>query len=471
MVKVIWAVLWLATFIAAKLHPVRLGNQHLRDSSWVTLDGHRVAILTNPSGIFADTLEHIVDVMAAKDSEYSYELVAIFGPEHGFRGEKQAETSDPAVPYIDQATGLPVYSAYALSVEEMSDIFISMNITAVVVDMQDVGVRLYTFVWTMYNVMNATAYATNPHINTRHQTSMKFVICDRPNPLGGDLVDGPVIDMDCCSSGYGLAPIPHIHGMTMGELGSLFYSNYLSGNYSLEVVKTTGWERRHTWMDIIHLNSVLPWVPPSPNIPTPTTVFAFASTVFLEATSVAEGRGTTTPFELFGAPFVPKPQLLAEKLNGFCAASTSISGNNKHVEACARAAYFQPTFSKYNNTVVPGIQWLTSQRRDDASCAFSDTESETNRSSTDTAMDRTPFLTATVILRNFMELAEPRDAFAWDGSWFGHPGTELIDEYAGTPLYREMLENMSLSPETIYAYFVPQSEEFRRFRQPYLLYH
>ena len=128
----------------------------------------------------------------------SYELVAIFGPEHGFRGEKQAETSDPAVPYTDNATGLPVYSAYALSVEQMSDLFISQNITSVVVDMQDIGVRLYTFIWTMYNVMNATTLASTvvtnslSSVNLGDRSGMKVIVCDRPNPLSGVLVDGPL---------------------------------------------------------------------------------------------------------------------------------------------------------------------------------------------------------------------------------------------------------------------------------------
>jgi uncharacterized protein YbbC (DUF1343 family) len=455
MATVLLAISLLLCLVSAK---VELGNQHLRDSSWSTIQGHRVAILTNPSGVFADSLEHIVDVMAVEDSKNDYDLVAIFGPEHGFRGEKQAETSDPAVPYVDQATGLPVYSAYALSVEEMADIFVTMNISAVVVDMQDVGVRLYTFVWTMYNVQNATAQATNSQRSV-HQSSMKFVILDRPNPLGGDLVDGPVVDMDCCSSGYGLAPIPHVHGMTMGELGTLFYANYLPGNYSLDVVKTTGWHRQNSWTDLIHMGNTLPWVPPSPNIPTPTTVFAFASTVFLEATTVAEGRGTTTPFELFGAPFVSDPQELARRLNAFCAS------DGAGAPACARAAYFQPTFSKYNYTAVPGVQWLTSQRQDDASCSASGADKAAKGK-----IYRTPFLSATVILRSFMELAEPKDSFVWDGSWFGHPGTELIDDYAGTPDYRLMLGDSSLSAEDIYYHFQPQAEEFRAFRKPFLLY-
>jgi len=445
---------------------VQLGNQQLRDSSWETLDGHRVAILTNPSGIFADTLEHIVDVMAAEDSAHAYDLVAIFGPEHGFRGEKQAETSDPAVPYIDQATGLPVYSAYALSVEDMADIFVANNISAVVVDMQDVGVRLYTFVWTMYNVMNATAFATDPRGNTS-RAPMKFVICDRPNPLGGELVDGPVVNMECCSSGYGLAPIPHVHGMTIGELGSLFHINYLPGLYELEVMRVTGWRRRDSWMDMVNQGCTLPWVPPSPNIPTPTSVLAFASTVFLEATSVAEGRGTTTPFELIGAPFVSDTQALATRLNSFCA----VAGGNGR--ACARAAYFQPTFSKYNGTVVPGIQWLTSQQHDATSCAASSvsvSSLDEDRSDEQKLLYRTPFLVATEILRSFMVLAEPREAFVWDGSWFGHPGTELIDDYAGTPEYREMLNDFQISPKQIYSHFQPQAEQFRRFREPFLMY-
>ena len=122
---------------------------------------------------------------------------------------------------------------------------------------------------------------------------------------------------------------------------------------------------------------------------------------------------------------------------------------------CARAAYFQPTFSKYNNTVVPGVQWLTPQQQSNLQIQFTSSS---------------PFLSATIILRSFMMLANPKDAFQWDGSWFGHPGIELIDDYAGTTLYRNFLNNFSMTPEDINNYFHQDVEDFKLFRKPYLLY-
>jgi uncharacterized protein YbbC (DUF1343 family) len=196
------------------------------------------------------------------------------------------------VVYIDSVTGLPVYSAYSLSAENITRVIVAYNITAIVVDMQDVGVRLYTFIWTMLKVMQAAAGSSS---------GIRFIICDRPNPLGGLLVDGPLLNVSCCSSGYGLAPITHIHGMTIGELALFFNAEGLiSPSLSrLEVLPVVGWVRSMSWGE-----TGLQWVPPSPNIPTPASAVAYAGSVFLEATTISEGRGTTTPFQMFGAPFL-----------------------------------------------------------------------------------------------------------------------------------------------------------------------
>lgn len=147
--------------------------------------------------------------------------------------------------------------------EAIAALIIEMNITTVLVDMQDVGVRLYTFIWTMYNVMEAS-FSVNAG---RASGAVRMVICDRPNPLGGEVVDGPLLNMSCCSSGYGKASITHVHGMTMGELSLLFQDQlmrqYQTQSASVEVVvyKMDGWERSMSWAD-----TQLPWVPPSPNV-------------------------------------------------------------------------------------------------------------------------------------------------------------------------------------------------------------
>ena len=246
-----------------------------------------------------DTMTLIVDEMSQDER---LQVVAVFSPEHGFRGDKQAETGDPLF-YIDKPTGLPVFSAYNMTAEQMSKVLQDMNIEAVLIDMQDVGVRLYTFVWTMYALMEGASLL-------HHSTSSAgpkpiVVITDRPNPLGGELVDGPLVNMSCCASGYGRLPIPFLHGMTIGELGLLFNSVFKIPSDDVIVVKMLHWERHMTWTSFQEANSVFPpWIPPSPNLPTVMSAHAYGATVFLEATTVAEGRGTTTPFTLFGAPFL-----------------------------------------------------------------------------------------------------------------------------------------------------------------------
>jgi uncharacterized protein YbbC (DUF1343 family) len=224
-----------------------------------TITGHRIAILTNPTGVFVDSMEHIVDVMAA---EQFLDVVAVFGPEHGFRGEKQAETGDEIM-YIDEATQLPVFSAYNMDPPEITQVLIDMNITMVLVDMQDVGVRLYTFIWTMYDVMTAAA---SPTLNS----AVSFVITDRPNPLGGLLVDGPLLNMSCCASGYGLYPITHIHGLTIAELALLFNKAVHLPAANIITIPMRNWRRHMTWTE-----TGLPWIPPSPNVPTPHTAVAY----------------------------------------------------------------------------------------------------------------------------------------------------------------------------------------------------
>lgn len=225
--------------------------------------------------------------------EETLDIVAIFGPEHGFRGEKQAETGDNLV-YIDEQTKLPVFSAYNMNPDQISTVLETMNITAVLVDMQDVGVRLYTFIWTMYDVMVACG-------RDNIYGKVSLIVCDRPNPLGGLLVNGPMLNMSCCRSGYGEYPIPHIHGLTIAELAVLFNTSPEINLPSQNIIpiKMNKWQRHMLWKD-----TELAWIPPSPNIPTPQTAMAYGATVFLEATTISEGRGTTTPFEIFGAPFL-----------------------------------------------------------------------------------------------------------------------------------------------------------------------
>ena len=257
---------------------LKFGNQILRDSGYADLIGRKVAILSNPTGVLADTLVHIVDdAFASKNVT----VVAILSPEHGFRGDHQAETGDPFI-YVDEATRLPVLSAYDLSPEELSSALKKLSVDCVLVDLQDAGVRLYTFVWTMYDVMQTVAMMQQGQ--EQELNPLRVVIADRPNPLGGEVVDGPLLNLTCCGSGYGRAPITHIHGMTIGELALFFNDFFLGSSPSLHIedliiVRIEGWNRSSTWADLsITTEDNSFWIPPSPNLPTFISNAAYGAT-------------------------------------------------------------------------------------------------------------------------------------------------------------------------------------------------
>ena len=227
----------------------------------------------------------------------------------------------------------------------------------------------------------------------------------------------------------------HVHGLTIGELARYFASLQHPPPRGLQVIPMLGWRRRMLWPD-----TGLPWIPPSPNLPTVQTAAAYPVTVFLEATTIAEGRGTTTPFLTFGAPFLSSAAL-----------ATALNAELGCVESsptCARAAYFEPTFQKYNGTVCGAVQWLPHRLS--------------------AAAREDPFLQAAQVLSVLMTNS-PAGDFVWDGSWFGHPGTSLVDMYAGTPLLREMLD-AGTAPSVISQRFQQDVRRFSRLRQPFLLY-
>lgn len=420
---------WLGLALFAVVAPaaadrVRIGSEVLRSSGWSDLIGHRTAVLSHPAGVFPDDLQHIVDILnGAEPRAAGVDVVAALAPEHGFRGDHQAEAGDPDR-YIDVDTGLPVLSVYRKNADEICYAIRSVNATTVLVDIQDVGTRLYTFVWTLFDVMAAVA------ADDKSCGVQRFVVLDRPNPLGGRVVEGPLLNTSCCGSRYGRAAVPHRHGMTVGELASLFAQRELrSFGAALRVVKMEGWRRDMSWDE-----TGLPWVPPSPNLPTARSTLAYSATVFIEATTVTEGRGTTTPFELFGAPFYRAPSLAA-KLNKALDCGDV---------ACFRAAFFTPTFFKYNGSVVPAVQWVRLP-----------TSGET-------------FPAAVRILLALRELAHEGD-FRWDGSWFGTAGSRLLDLYAGTPELRVLIDE-NATAESITARFGKDSALFVKERTPYLRY-
>ncbi|MFJ1563142.1 exo-beta-N-acetylmuramidase NamZ family protein [Streptomyces erythrochromogenes] len=311
---------------------VRTGFERLAADGYAVLAGQKVGVVTNPTGITADA-RHLVDVLHADER---VDLVAVFGPEHGFRGTAQAGDSEGAS--RDPATGLPVYDTYDKSGQRLADVFTAAGIDTVVFDIQDVGARFYTYIWTLYDCMRAAALA-----------GKAVVVLDRPNPVGGRRAAGPVLERPYASF-VGREPIALAHGMTAAELARLFNGEFLAagraaaGPVRLTTVAMSGWRRGSFFGE-----TGLPWVPPSPNMPTPDTALAYAGTCLFEGTNLSEGRGTTTPFEVLGAEGIDRRW--AEAANAL-----GLPG------VWFREAYFTPTFSKHVGKVCGGVRLIVHDR-------------------------------------------------------------------------------------------------------------
>ncbi|MDT0567439.1 DUF1343 domain-containing protein [Streptomyces sp. DSM 3412] len=299
---------------------LRTGFERLVRDGYKLLGGQKVGIVTNPTGVTRDA-RHIVDVMHADDR---VDLRAVFGPEHGFRGTAQAGGSEGR--HDDPATGLPVHDTYQKSGRPLADIFTASGVDTVVFDIQDVGARFYTYIWTLYDCMEAAQLA-----------GKRFVVLDRPNPVTGRSAQGPVLHEEFATF-VGRRPIAQAHGMTVAELARLFNGEFLTAPVPLETVLMSGWKRSR-FFDA----SGLPWVPPSPNMPTPDTALVYSGTCLFEGTNLSEGRGTTRPFELLGAEGIDRR---------WAAAANGLGLPGAHF----REAYFAPTFSKFQGKTVGGVQ-------------------------------------------------------------------------------------------------------------------
>jgi uncharacterized protein YbbC (DUF1343 family) len=310
---------------------VRTGIERLIASRYAILRGRRVGVITNPTGILPD-LRHEVDVMHA---DSAIDLVAVFGPEHGFRGTAQAGGSQGF--YDDPRTGLPVYDTYQKSGQTLADVFTASGVDTILFDIQDVGARFYTYIWTLYDSMVAAARA-----------GKRFVVLDRPNAISGRSASGPVLHPEY-STFVGRKPIAQSHGMTVGELARMFNAVWVPGeagrSVPLSVVELAGWSR-----EMYFEETGLPWVPPSPNMPTVDTAVLYPGTCLFEGTQASEGRGSTRPFEMIGAPYGNwqwAEALTAQRLPG----------------VVFRENYFTPTFSKFAGQTVGGVQVMVTDRR------------------------------------------------------------------------------------------------------------
>ncbi|WP_405502517.1 DUF1343 domain-containing protein [Streptomyces niveus] len=299
---------------------VRTGFDRLAADGYRLLAGDRVGIVTNPTGVTQD-VRHVVDVMHGDER---VDLTAVFGPEHGFRGTAQAGGSEGR--YDDPATGLPVYDTYQASGQRLAGIFTESGVDTVVFDIQDAGARFYTYIWTLYDCMEAAALA-----------GKRFVVLDRPNPVTGRAALGPVLHPQFATF-VGRRPIAQAHGMTVTELALLFNGKFLDRPVELDIVRMSGWRRADFFDD-----TGLPWVPPSPNMPTPETALVYSGTCLFEGTNLSEGRGTTRPFELLGAEGI-----------GHAWAAAANAEELRGVRF--REAYFAPTFNKFQGRTVGGVQ-------------------------------------------------------------------------------------------------------------------
>ena len=293
------------------------------------LAGRRVGVLCHPASVDSH-LVHIVDALAAA----KVKLTRLLGPEHGIRGEAQDMIGVGGE--RDGRTGIPVVSLYRDGVESLAPSPEALaDVDVLVVDLQDVGARYYTFIWTMVLCMQAAAPA-----------GISVIVLDRPNPIGGTAIEGGEVRPGA-ESFVGLVSIPVRHGLTIGEVARLVVAGIPWGGErfaqplacDLQVVAMRGWRRGDTFAA-----TSLPWVLPSPNMPTPDTALVYPGLCLIEGTNVSEGRGTTRPFEIIGAPFIDGYRL-AERL-----AADRLPGVG------FRPLTFRPTFHKFAGQVCGGVQ-------------------------------------------------------------------------------------------------------------------
>ncbi len=330
--------------------PVKLGVEVLFEKHLDLIRGKHVGLITNPTGL-DHRLDSIIDRFRAQPE---VKLVALYGPEHGVRGNAQA--GEYVAFYFDEHFHLPVFSLYGQTHKPPADMMTNIDeymrsfdtqhtgkqveagmlqaVDVMVFDLQDVGTRVYTYIATMAYAMQAAADADIP-----------FIVLDRPNPINGVAMEGPILEYPQHSSFIGLYPIPLRHGLTAGELARLFNEKFLTKKVRLTVVPMENWSRAE-WFD----QTGLPWTLPSPNLPTLDSATVYPGQVIFEGTNLSEGRGTTKPFEMFGAPWIDG-FLLAQKLNALHLPGVKF-----------REVWFTPTFSKFSGHQCGGCQLYVTDR-------------------------------------------------------------------------------------------------------------
>ena len=315
---------------------VRPGITVLLHDSLSLIRGRRIALITNQAGVDASGASDIELLRDARARSAGVVLVRLFSPEHGIRGTEDREHIASGV---DERSGLPVISLYTETAIAPPDSSLA-DLDALVFDLQDVGTRTWTYVGTMVYALRAAARRRLP-----------IIVLDRPNPITGEHVDGPMLDSALSNANeqtpersakpYALYPFPLRHGMTMGEL-ALFYNSVLGIRAPLHVIPVAGW-KRSMWFD----ETGLPWVQPSPNLPTLASVLLYPSLVAFEGSNVSVGRGTADAFQRFGAPWLDAARVVsslnARRLGGVRFVVDSFTPHN-------------PGDAKYNGRRIPGVK-------------------------------------------------------------------------------------------------------------------
>jgi uncharacterized protein YbbC (DUF1343 family) len=404
--------------------PVKLGVEVLFEKRLDLIRGKHVGLITNPTGLDRKLDSIIEKFRACSDTR----LVALYGPEHGVRGNAQAGEYVPF--YFDEHLKLPVFSLYGQTHKPPADMMTNIDeymrtfdtkhegkqlevgmmqsVDVMVFDLQDVGTRVYTYIATMAYAMQAAADADIP-----------FIVLDRPNPVNGVAMEGPILEYPKYSSFIGLYPIPLRHGMTAGELAQLFNEKFLAKKCKLTVVPMENWTRDE-WFD----ETSLPWVQPSPNLPTPESATVYPGQVLIEGTNLSEGRGTTKPFEFFGAPWIDG-FVLAKKLNDLKLPGVKF-----------REVWFTPTFSKFSGQQCGGCQLHVTDRAAYHSIA-------------------TTLTILSIVKQTYGNKLELHASY--------------FDKVMGTSSVREAFDRGE-PPKKIVAGFAPGLTEFAKLRAPFLLY-
>jgi uncharacterized protein YbbC (DUF1343 family) len=392
---------------------VKTGLMRVLDGEVKTLAGKKLGLLVNPTAVDSG-LRHIVDRL---HSAPGITVRCLFGPEHGVRGDAQDMVGVGEA--RDSQTGLPMHSLYGdseTSLHPTPDMLRGLD--AVVFDIQDVGSRYYTYVWTLLHMMQACA-----------PLGVEVIVLDRPNPIGGVDVEGGAIK-DGYRSFVGRASCPNRHGMTAGEIARMVNETEKVGA-RLDVVTMTGWKRE------AHYDTTgLPWVMPSPNMPTLDTALVYPGMCLVEGTELSEGRGTTRPFELVGAPFVSyaEARALAESLT-----REDLPG------VLFRAVVFTPTFQKFGGKRCGGVSLHVMDRR-----AFR------------------PYLTGVAVLRAFRQ--QFPKTFKWRTRTYEFVDDKpAVDLLAGGPELREGID-AGLSLDALAATWRPAEAAFAARRGSWLLY-